>query len=231
MKSWMPRFATQLATSAPALRSAPRIWASHASERRAARRRAAAAWSSQPESLAQALCETARDVTSASVAGLVRWNEDRTSRRRAGDLAGDRDRAGLSRHRGIDGRPACEEKLPMLFEDAHLATESEDPYGGLAARDRIGGDRAHLQRRADDRRARRRRAQAGDVGPASRRGTSASSPRWRAVRSRSCGRSRRSAVARGPIRSPVSRTAAISTSSSVAWWPRPTDLAERARWC
>ncbi|HEY4130854.1 MAG TPA: sensor domain-containing diguanylate cyclase, partial [Gemmatimonadaceae bacterium] len=83
------------------------------------------------EALSQALCETARDVTSAPIAGLVRWN--------------------ANEHHGvvqavspsIDIEPgfhvtldtlvgkACDEGMPLVLEDARSAVAKNCPYGGL----------------------------------------------------------------------------------------------------
>ena len=84
------------------------------------------------EALAQSLCDTARDATSAPVAGLVRWN-------------------GLERHGVVQavapsttdiepgfhvtsdslvGR-ACDDGMPLVLTDARSATAGACPYGGL----------------------------------------------------------------------------------------------------
>jgi len=84
------------------------------------------------EALAQALCETAREVTSAPTAGLVRWN--------AGEHFGviqalSPAETGLEpgfhvTADSIVGR-ACLERLPMVVEDARAMTASQCPFGGL----------------------------------------------------------------------------------------------------
>lgn len=85
-----------------------------------------------PESLAQALCETAREVTSASVAGLVRWNEDQHHGVVQAISPSIEIEPGFHVVADTKVAKACESKTPLLYEDARLATENEDPYGGLA---------------------------------------------------------------------------------------------------
>ncbi|HXT18809.1 MAG TPA: sensor domain-containing diguanylate cyclase [Gemmatimonadaceae bacterium] len=84
------------------------------------------------EALGQALCETARDVTSAPVAGLVRWN--------------DAEKHGVvqATSPSIDVEPgfhvtvdsiigqACVAQLPLVLEDAASAVKETCPYGGMA---------------------------------------------------------------------------------------------------
>ncbi len=132
LKTWLPRFASQVASlqelfdlrreygrrmrQSGALLDAVQRMHGHRSA----------------ESLAQSICETARDVTSAPVAGIVRWS--------ASDHHGVLQ--AISATSGIDagfhvtadslvGR-ACESGLAMLLEDARSATNDADPYGGLA---------------------------------------------------------------------------------------------------
>jgi diguanylate cyclase (GGDEF)-like protein len=83
------------------------------------------------EKLAEALCETARDVTSASVAGVVRWDAAEGH----GVVQAISEGAGIEPgfHVTADslvGR-ACVERLPMILEDAVAATAETCPYGGL----------------------------------------------------------------------------------------------------
>jgi diguanylate cyclase (GGDEF)-like protein len=132
MKSWLPRFATQL-SSLLELFDLRREYARHMRQSGAlldAVQRLHGHRS--PESLAQALCETAREVTSASVAGLVRWNEDQHHGVVQAISPAIEIEAGF--HVTVDTKvgQACEAKKSLLFEDAHLATENEDPYGGLS---------------------------------------------------------------------------------------------------
>jgi diguanylate cyclase (GGDEF)-like protein len=84
------------------------------------------------ESLAQALCDTAREVTSAPTAGLVRWNAAENH----GVIQAISLETGLEAgfHVTADslvGR-ACMEQLPFVMEDAAAATGPQCPYGGLA---------------------------------------------------------------------------------------------------
>jgi diguanylate cyclase (GGDEF)-like protein len=131
MKLWLPRFATQL-SSLLELFDLRREYARHmrqsgalldAVQRLHGHRSA--------ESLAQALCETAREVTSASVAGVVRWNEDQHHGVVQAISPAIEIEAGFHVTADTKVGQACEAKKPLLFEDAHLATEAEDPYGGL----------------------------------------------------------------------------------------------------
>ena len=83
------------------------------------------------EALAQALCETARDVGSANVAGLVRWN----GAERHGVLQAIAPSADIEPgfHVTVDslvGR-ACTERMVLLLDDARSATSDTCPYGGL----------------------------------------------------------------------------------------------------
>jgi diguanylate cyclase (GGDEF)-like protein len=84
------------------------------------------------ESLGQALCDTAREVTSATAAGLVRWN----AAEHHGVIQAITPEMGLEAgfHVTSDslvGR-ACTEHLPFVMEDAAVATTTQCPYGGLA---------------------------------------------------------------------------------------------------
>ncbi|MGH7618872.1 MAG: sensor domain-containing diguanylate cyclase [Gemmatimonadaceae bacterium] len=84
------------------------------------------------EALAQSLCDTAREVTSAPIAGLVRWN--------ANDQHGVVQ--AISPETGLEGGfhvtadslvgRACTEQLPFVMEDSAAATAAQCPYGGLA---------------------------------------------------------------------------------------------------
>jgi len=84
------------------------------------------------EALGQALCDTAREVTSAPTAGLVRWNASEGH----GVIQAISSDSGLEAgfHVTADsliGR-ACAEQLPFVMEDAIAATARQCPYGGLA---------------------------------------------------------------------------------------------------
>ncbi|MGE5732890.1 MAG: GGDEF domain-containing protein [Gemmatimonas sp.] len=130
-RSWMPRYAGQVADLLQ-LFDVRREYGRHmrqsaalldAVERLHVHRNA--------EGLTQALCDTARDVTTAPAAGLVRWNE--------------KDQHGVvqSVSPNIDLEPGfhvtadsmvgrvCVERLPLLLEDARSATRDACPYGGL----------------------------------------------------------------------------------------------------
>jgi diguanylate cyclase (GGDEF)-like protein len=83
------------------------------------------------EALGQALCETARDVTSANVAGLVRWNDtEGHGVVQATSPAIDVEAGFHVTADSLVGR-ACTEGLPMLLEEAQSATAETCPYGGL----------------------------------------------------------------------------------------------------
>jgi diguanylate cyclase (GGDEF)-like protein len=85
-----------------------------------------------PESLAKALCETAREVTSASGAGLVRWNDTQRHGVVQATLPDQGVEAGFHVTASTAVGRACESRTPLVFEDAQLATIGEDAYGGLA---------------------------------------------------------------------------------------------------
>lgn len=83
------------------------------------------------EALGQALCETARDVTSAHVAGLVRWNDvARHGVVQATSPSIDIEPGFHVTEDTLVGR-ACISELPLLLEDATSATAENCPYGGL----------------------------------------------------------------------------------------------------
>jgi diguanylate cyclase (GGDEF)-like protein len=132
LKAWLPRFAAQLC-SLLELFDLRREYARHMRQSGAlldAVQRLHGHRS--PESLAQALCETAREVTSASVAGLVRWNEDQHHGVVQAISPAIEIEAGFHVTSDTKVGRACDSRMPLLYEDAHLATENEDPYGGLA---------------------------------------------------------------------------------------------------
>jgi len=84
------------------------------------------------EALAQSLCDTAREVTSAPTAGLVRWNAAENH----GVIQAVSPETGLEAgfhvtDDSLVGR-ACMEQLPFVMEDASAATAAQCPYGGLS---------------------------------------------------------------------------------------------------
>jgi diguanylate cyclase (GGDEF)-like protein len=84
------------------------------------------------EQLAQALCEIARDVTSAPVAGLVRWNPvEKHGVVQAISPASDIEPGFHVTADSLVGT-VCDGRLPLLLEDARSGTAESDPYGGLA---------------------------------------------------------------------------------------------------
>lgn len=83
------------------------------------------------EALAQALCDTARDVTSASVAGLVRWNA--TEKHGVVQAISPTSEIEPGFHVTVDslvGR-VCVEGLRFVLDDASPAVVDGCPYGGL----------------------------------------------------------------------------------------------------
>lgn len=83
------------------------------------------------EALGQSLCETARDVTSAHVAGLVRWND--VARHGVVQATSPSIEIEPGFHVTEDtlvGR-VCIEQLPLLLEAAKSATAEVCPYGGI----------------------------------------------------------------------------------------------------
>jgi diguanylate cyclase (GGDEF)-like protein len=81
------------------------------------------------EAVAKTICDTARDVTSASAAALVRWitAEDR------GVVQFASPEIGLAAGASVPGNSvigrACREKLPIVLEDARIATSTESHFG------------------------------------------------------------------------------------------------------
>lgn len=130
-KSWLPRFAAQVAALIE-LFDLRREYGRHmrqsgalldAVQRMHGHRSA--------ESLAEAICETAREVTSAPVAGLVRWNATAGHGVVQGTLPDTGVEAGFHvTSESLVGR-VCQDGLPILLEDARSATADADPYGGL----------------------------------------------------------------------------------------------------
>lgn len=131
MKTWMPRFARQVA-SLLQLFDLRREYGRHmrqsealldAVHRMHGHRTA--------EKLAEALAETARDVTSAASAGLVRWNaKERHGVVQAIIPAGDIEPGFHVTVDSLVGR-VCDGQLPLVLEDARSAVEDACPYGGL----------------------------------------------------------------------------------------------------
>jgi len=130
-KVWMPRFASQVASliqlfdlrrdygrqmrQSEALLDAVRRIHGHRSA----------------EALAQALCDTARDVTLAHVAGLVRWNMvDQHGVVQAISPASEIEPGFHVTADSLVGR-ACIEQLPFVLEDAEPISADGCPYGGL----------------------------------------------------------------------------------------------------
>jgi diguanylate cyclase (GGDEF)-like protein len=130
-KLWMPRFATQLASliqlfdlrrdygrqmrHSEALLDAVQRLHGHRSV----------------EALAQALCDTARDVTSAAVAGLVRWNNvDNVGVVQAITPSSEIEPGFHVTADSMVGK-VCIEKLPLILDDAESTAEEGCPYGGL----------------------------------------------------------------------------------------------------
>jgi diguanylate cyclase (GGDEF)-like protein len=129
--SWMPRFAGQVAALLQLfdlrreygrhMRQSGALL--HAVQRLHGHRSA--------ESLAQALCDTAREVTSASVAGLVRWNAaEQHGVVQAIAPSSDVEPGFYVTADSLVGN-ACIEGRPLLFDDARAATREMCPYGGL----------------------------------------------------------------------------------------------------
>jgi diguanylate cyclase (GGDEF)-like protein len=131
-KSWLPRFGAQLS----ALLEMFDLRREYGKHMRQSQALLDAVQKMQghrtAEALAQSICETARDVTSAPVTGLVRWSPaDKHGVIQAispvtGVEAGFHVTAD-----SLVGR-TCVDALPLLLDDARPATAEADPYGGLA---------------------------------------------------------------------------------------------------
>lgn len=130
-RSWMPRFAAQMANLIQ-LFDLRREYGRHMRQSGAlldAVRRLHGHRSA--EALGQALCETARDVTSAPLAGLVRWNA--TAQHgvlQAISPSGDLEPGFHVTVDSLVGK-ACLAGLPMTLDDARAATVTNCPFGGL----------------------------------------------------------------------------------------------------
>jgi len=130
-RSWMPRFAAQVAGLLQLfdlrreygrhMRQSEALL--HAVKRLHGHRTA--------EKLAQALCDTAHEVTSASVAGLVRWNAaENHGVVQAITPASDIEPGFHVTADSLVGR-VCVEGLPLVMEDAAPSVIEGCPYGGL----------------------------------------------------------------------------------------------------
>jgi diguanylate cyclase (GGDEF)-like protein len=130
-RSWMPRYAAQIAGLIQ-LFDVRRDYGRHmrqsgalldAVQRLHVHRNA--------EGLAQALCDTACDVTSATAAGIVRWNDkDQHGVVQAASPNIDLEVGFHVTAESMVGR-VCVERLPLLLEDARLGTSDACPFGGL----------------------------------------------------------------------------------------------------
>ncbi len=130
-RSWMPRFAAQVANLVQ-LFEIRREYGRHMRHSEAlldAVRRLHG--HRNAEALAQALCDTARDVTSASVAGVVRWNAvDQHGVLQALSPSLDIEAGFHVTADSIVGK-ACTAKLPIVLNDARSAVVESCPYGGF----------------------------------------------------------------------------------------------------
>ncbi len=130
-RSWMPRFAAQVANLIQ-LFDLRREYGRHMRQSGAlldAVRRLHGHRS--VEALGQALCETARDVTLAPLAGLVRWNAvAEHGVLQAISPAGDLEPGFHVTADSLVGK-ACISGLPMTLDDARAATVSSCAFGGL----------------------------------------------------------------------------------------------------
>ncbi|HVX40341.1 MAG TPA: sensor domain-containing diguanylate cyclase [Gemmatimonadaceae bacterium] len=130
-RAWMPRFAAQMSNLIQ-LFDLRREYGRHMRQSGAlldAVRRLHGHRSA--EALGNALCETARDVTSAPTAGLVRWNAaDQHGVLQAISPPGDLEPGFHVTADSLVGK-ACLAGLPMTLDDARAATVSNCPFGGL----------------------------------------------------------------------------------------------------
>jgi len=84
------------------------------------------------EKLAQALCDTARDVTSAPIAGVVRWSAaDQHGVLQSISPGADLETGFHVTADSLVGK-VCIERLPLVLEDAATATAEHCPFGGIA---------------------------------------------------------------------------------------------------
>lgn len=130
-RSWMPRFGAQVA-SLIQLFDLRREYGRHMRQSQAlldAVQRLHGHRSA--DKLAQALCDTARDVTSAPVAGLVRWNAvEQHGVVQAVSPSADIEPGFHVTADSLVGR-ACVGQLPLVLDDAASATAEHCPFGGL----------------------------------------------------------------------------------------------------
>jgi diguanylate cyclase (GGDEF)-like protein len=133
-RAWMPRFAAQVA-SLLQLFDVRREYGRHMRQSEAlldAVKRLHGHRSA--EALGQALCDTAREVTSAPTAGLVRWNaKEQHGVVQAVSPISEIEPGFHVTADTMVGR-ACIEHVTILREDARLAADEGCPYGGLSRR-------------------------------------------------------------------------------------------------
>lgn len=131
-RAWMPRFSAQVA-SLLQLFDVRREYGRHMRQSEALLDAVKRLHGHRgAEALGQALCDTAREVTSAPTAGLVRWN----AKEQHGVVQAVSPTSEIEPgfHVTADtmvGR-ACTERLTILREDARLAANEGCPYGGLS---------------------------------------------------------------------------------------------------
>lgn len=130
-KSWMPRFAAQL-RGLLELFDLRREYGRHMRQSGALLDAVKQMHGHRTaETLAQAISDTAREVTSAPVAGLVRWN----AKDGHGVIQAISPAVGIEAGFHVTGEAlvgrVCRDGLPMLLEDARSETANDDPYGGL----------------------------------------------------------------------------------------------------
>jgi diguanylate cyclase (GGDEF)-like protein len=130
-RAWLPRFAAQVA-SLLQLFDLRREYARHMRQSQALLDAVQRLHGHRTaEKLAQALCDTARDVTSAPIAGLVRWNAtEQHGVVQAISQSADIEPGFHVTADSLVGR-ACVERLPIVLEDAEAETAEHCPFGGL----------------------------------------------------------------------------------------------------
>jgi diguanylate cyclase (GGDEF)-like protein len=129
-RSWMPRFGAQVA-SLIQLFELRREYGRHMRQSQALLDAVQRLQGHRSEKLAEALCDTARDVTSAPVAGLVRWNAaDQHGVVQAVSPSADIEPGFHVTADSLVGR-VCVEQLPIVLEGAAAATAEHCPFGGL----------------------------------------------------------------------------------------------------
>ena len=133
-RSWMPRFGAQVA-SLIQLFDLRRDYGRHMRQSQALLDAVQRLQGHKTaEKLAEALCETARDVTSAPVAGLVRWNAaEKHGVVQAATPTAEIEPGFHVTADSLVGR-VCVEQLPLVLEDASSETAEHCPYGGLPRR-------------------------------------------------------------------------------------------------